>query len=105
VILYFKCKKIVFLKGLKMRKQKVERKGEKSVRNRTEQIQQRIEQMPESQRKTYLKASQGKGSPRNAIKAFCSECVGYSREEVTLCTDVGCPLYLFRPFKNGSQNQ
>ena len=58
----------------------------------------RIAQMPTTCRLTYLKAATGKGSPRNAIKAFCMECVGWVRPEVTACTATACPLYSFRPF-------
>ena len=74
-------------------------------KSRQEQIAERLAQIPESQQKGYLKAVHGKGSPRSAIKAFCCECVAYDRIEVTLCTDLGCPLYLYRPFKNARPEQ
>ena len=74
-------------------------------KSRQEQIDERLAQIPESQQKGYLKAVHGKGSPRSAIKAFCCECVAYDRIEVTLCTDLGCPLYLYRPFKNARPEQ
>lgn len=67
---------------------------------RDEQIAKRLRNIPETQQNVYKKASQGKGGARNAIKAFCSECVGYDRLEVTLCTDLSCPLYLYRPYRN-----
>lgn len=58
-----------------------------------------IRNVPESMRKTYEKAMTGK-SRGAGIKAFCSECVGYDRKEVSLCTDTGCPLYPYRPFRS-----
>ena len=66
-------------------------------KSRQPQINERLVQMPETMRKAYEKAAYGKGSPRNAIKSFCCECVGYERKEIALCTDLGCPLYMFRP--------
>jgi len=35
-------------------------------------------------------------SRKAAIRSFCLECVGYSENEVNLCTDNGCPLYKWR---------
>jgi len=61
-------------------------------------IARRLSQMPESSRRTYLKATRGEASPRTAIKAFCCECVGWERKEVTLCTGWACPLWKYRPF-------
>ena len=78
----------------------------KAPRTRQEQIAERLAQIPESQQKGYLKATQGKASPRSAIKVFCvSECMGGDRGEVTLCRDGGCPLYLYRPFKTAPPAQ
>ena len=40
-------------------------------------------------------------SPLKAIRAFCLECVGYSADEVRLCTaGDSCPLFKFRFGKN-----
>ena len=78
---------------------------ERKPRTRQEQIEDRFLDIPESQQKNYLKATQGKASPRGAIKAFCCECVGYDRAEVTMCSDLGCPLYLYRPFKSARPKQ
>ena len=41
-------------------------------------------------------------SRKDAIKIFCIECVGCApgyRAEIRNCTDYGCPLYLWRPYK------
>lgn len=67
-------------------------------KNREEQIAERLTNMPESWRKTYLKAVGGKNRAAG-VKAFCQECVGYERAEVTACTDRGCPLWLYRPYR------
>ena len=59
----------------------------------------RLSQMPESCRNSYLRVMGGKAPHRVAIKAFCLECVGWLRREVTLCTAPACPLYPYRPFQ------
>lgn len=55
--------------------------------------------MPKLYQHGYERALRGKASPRQAIKAFCLECVGYERNEITQCTDTGCPLYRYRPYQ------
>ncbi len=62
-------------------------------------IAERAKQMPKSCLATYLKATRGKASPRAAIKAFCTECVGWNRQEVHRCTATACPLWMYRPFR------
>jgi len=49
----------------------------------------------------YERAVSGRASPRQAIKAFCLECVGYENavEEIRRCTDAGYPLYVYRPYR------
>lgn len=66
-------------------------------------IAQRAGQMPTSCRTTYLRATRGNASPRVAIKAFCTECVGWNRREVQRCTATACPLWMYRPFMEGRQ--
>lgn len=58
----------------------------------------RLKQMPTSYRKTYLKAVTGSGRA-NAVKAMCAECTGYDRKAVGECSDNGCPLWAFRPYR------
>jgi len=65
-------------------------------------IAKRLEQMPSWSRIRYMKAMRGK-SPTTAITAFCLECVGWQRQEVSLCTAPACPLYPYRPFRPGSE--
>jgi hypothetical protein len=60
-------------------------------------IAKRLEDTPETMRRTYLRAVGGK-SKAAAIKAFCSECVGWDRQEVRRCTAPACPLFALRPF-------
>jgi len=60
-------------------------------------IARRLESMPETCRRTYLRAMQGK-SLSAAVKAFCMECVSWDRGEVARCTAPACPLYPYRPF-------
>jgi hypothetical protein len=66
-------------------------------------IEERRQQMPGSCRNTYLTATRGRCSPVLAIKAFCSECVCWDRQEVRNCTALACPLYKFRPFTRDSR--
>jgi len=66
------------------------------TRSRTEQIAERLEQIPESQQGIYRRAIERK-SMAAAVKAFCYECMGYLREEVKVCTDRACPLWMYRP--------
>ena len=66
---------------------------------RTTAVEKRLESIPESMRKTYARASIGKASPREAIKAFCCECMGHVRSEIPHCTDLGCPLFHLRPYQ------
>jgi hypothetical protein len=56
-------------------------------------------QLPTTMQATYDKAMTGK-SRGAAVKAFCCECTGYDRKEVSLCTDHGCPLFPYRPFRS-----
>jgi len=60
-------------------------------------IAKRLSDMPETCRRTYLRAMQGK-SLSAAVKAFCMECVSWDRGEVARCTAPACPLYPYRPF-------
>jgi len=54
--------------------------------------------IPKQYKEIYRKAMGGR-SRKMAIKAFCLECVGWDRGEITICTDSGCPLYPYRPYK------
>ena len=60
--------------------------------------------MPEIYKKNYLASVSGKASPRNAIKAFCIECMGYARGEVTNCDTIDCPLNLYRPYRKAGDS-
>ena len=60
-------------------------------------IARRLSDMPETCRRTYLRAMQGR-SMSAAVKAFCMECVSWDRSEVARCTAPACPLYPYRPF-------
>jgi hypothetical protein len=54
-----------------------------------------IREVPKKYKTQYKKAMSGR-SRREAMRAFCNECVGYVHTEVELCTDAGCPLYPYR---------
>lgn len=59
----------------------------------------KADSMPRIYRKNYLAAVEGKASPRNAIKAFCTECMGCVRSEITNCDTIDCSLNLYRPYR------
>lgn len=64
-----------------------------------------IKDAPELYRTTIKRAMQGKG-PRardNAIKAFCLQCTGYVRKDITTCSAPACALYEFRPYQIGDE--
>jgi len=54
--------------------------------------------MPESHRRTYVKAICHK-SGAAAIKAKCLDCCNWQRIEVQNCTCIECPLYEYRPYQ------
>jgi len=55
--------------------------------------------VPEFFQSTYQKAISGK-SKTAAIRAQCQECTAYSRSEISLCSDPGCPLFPYRPYRS-----
>ena len=72
--------------------------------DRDVQIAKKLKDMPESCRKTYKKAVTHR-SMRAAVNSQCLECVGYVRKEISVCTDLGCPLYSYRPFQKRISGQ
>ncbi|MFC1781112.1 hypothetical protein ACFLZ8_02475 [Planctomycetota bacterium] len=70
---------------------------------REKQIQDRLRQIPKVYRAIYKSATKGK-SRKSAIHSFCLECCGYEKESVRQCTDSGCCLYEFRPYKERSKH-
>jgi len=66
-----------------------------------QQVADRAAMMPQSCEATYLRAADGTGSPRNAIKAFCQMCMGWEgyQRAIRQCTDPACPLYPYRPYQ------
>ena len=68
---------------------------------RKEKIAERRSQMPRKYRQLYDRAVAGK-SLRAAINAQCLECVCWQSREVTICTDLACPLYTVRPYRNSA---
>jgi hypothetical protein len=65
---------------------------------RNQKIAERRTGIPRAYRKTYDKAVKGK-SLRACVNAQCLMCVCWVRKEVTLCTDLACPLYAVRPYQ------
>lgn len=61
--------------------------------------------MPCSCRRLYDKVVAGTASPRQAIKSFCLECMGWNRKEVAACNAVACPLFRYRPWQPSDGDQ
>jgi len=64
------------------------------------QIETRVRDMPKPYRNMYKTAMRGR-SVGAATRSFCLECVGWQREEIKHCTDLGCPLYPYRSLRRG----
>jgi len=75
----------------------------KSSVERQEKTVGRRAQIPRLYRSIYDKAVEG-NSRKAAMHAFCLECCGWQIKEVFLCTDLGCPLYPYRPKPRSSQS-
>jgi hypothetical protein len=59
----------------------------------------RMNYVPPASRRLIAACWAKKAPPRQAIKSFCQECVGYDRSAVTECTAYACPLWNFRPYQ------
>jgi len=71
------------------------------MRTRAEQIKERRESFTPLYKPVYDRAVKGRGM-RAAITAQCLDCCACQREEITLCTDLACPLYCKRPYQSGA---
>ena len=49
--------------------------------------------------KLFERVYRGEAGPRQAIKAFCHECIGFNADEIRNCTAPACPLFENRPFQ------
>jgi hypothetical protein len=59
----------------------------------------KLNRLPESSRLLWTRCWSGKASPRQAIKAFCQECIGFERAAITDCRSFDCPLWNLRPYQ------
>lgn len=59
----------------------------------------RLNFVPPASRLLIVACWAKKAPPRQAIKAFCNEYMGYERRAVTECTAYACPLYAYRPYQ------
>jgi hypothetical protein len=60
---------------------------------------QKMQSIPSSMQAAYRRSTTSRSS---AIKAFCQECCNYDRAAVRDCTAQACPLYAFRPYQSGA---
>lgn len=63
-----------------------------------------FEEVPSAYRNVFFRAYSG-SSRSAAVKAFCLHCTGYLRNEVRDCTAYGCPLYPYRPYQTGDDDE
>lgn len=56
-----------------------------------------FEACPKSSKRLLNSCWAERSSLRQAIKAFCVECVGYDRDAAVRCTAYACPLWAYRP--------
>jgi len=74
------------------------------MKDRQGQIAERRESMPRKYRRLYDRAVKGR-SLRACINSQCLECVMWQSKEVTLCTDLACPLWAVRPYRNSGSTR
>ena len=72
----------------------------RTKQTRLEKIAERRQGIPKLYQALYDRAASGQASPRQAIKSHCLECVCWQRKEISLCSALACPLYLYRPFQD-----
>jgi len=72
---------------------------------RSEVVELRLKEAPISCQNTLRRAFSGVSSPRSAIKAMCLACTGYERAEIASCTGFSCPLWMYRPFQKGVEDE
>ena len=53
----------------------------------------------ESVRSVFRKCFLNSANPRQAIKAFCLDCMGEDKQAIGECGDRCCPLWHFRPYQ------
>ena len=59
----------------------------------------RLASIPKSRVALLKRVYTGRTTPRNAIKAFCYDCLDYNEQEIRTCTAPACPLYEYRPYQ------
>lgn len=59
--------------------------------------------VPALYRSVFVRAYGG-GSRTAGIKAFCLDCVGFQRSDITNCTALACPLWPYRPYQGGDED-
>ena len=47
----------------------------------------------------FRKVYKGQASPRQCIKAFCLECIGWEEAAIRGCTATACPIWGLRPYR------
>ena len=82
-----------------MEKNKAQKQVEQAYGiDRDKKIAERLEIIPDTYKNQYRKAVKKKAL-RASVNSLCLECCGYLRKEVTMCTDLACPMYLVRPYQ------
>jgi len=58
----------------------------------------RLKSIPARYRGIFKAAYTGR-SLRNAVSAFCLDCIGLDPDEIRRCSAPGCPLWSVRPYR------
>ncbi len=61
-------------------------------------VEEKLKQVPKMYKGIFRRVFAGSKSRKDAIHAFCLECMGYVRTEVKKCDTVTCPLFNFKPY-------
>ena len=64
----------------------------------------RLKTAPSSVRGILKRAWAG-NSRKSGVQAFCLECQGFERNEIRNCTAFACPLYEYRPYQKGDEDE
>lgn len=69
----------------------------KSMRDRN------LSRTPALYRALFSRIYAGEASPRQRIKGFCLECIGFERKAITECHSCACPLWDIRPYQKEAE--
>lgn len=87
------------LEGRIVANKRWEEEKQRFISENTIQIRNYFLGIPDRYKKIYVRASMGKSTRSDAIKAKCLDCSAWNKEEIRHCKVYTCPLHKFRPYK------